>query len=59
MNPSLRPGNDDFFSSLLEHKDVGELNAPEDLGVELRNVYFDITPARLITRCITEVEHEA
>ena len=43
----------------LEHKDVGELNAPDDLGVERRNVYFDITPARLITRCITEVEHEA
>ena len=41
---------------VLEEKDAAELGAPEWLGVAKRNVYFDITPARLVTRCITEEE---
>ena len=40
----------------LEEKDTGELGAPAWPGVRVRNVYFDITPARLITCCITEAE---
>ena len=41
---------------VLEEKDAAELGAPEWLGVAKRNVYFDLTPARLVTRCITEEE---
>ena len=41
---------------VLEEKDTAELGAPEWPGVAKRNVYFDVTPARLVTRCITEEE---
>ncbi len=41
---------------ILEEKDGAELGAPDWHGVSKRNVYFDITPARLITHCITEKE---
>ncbi len=38
----------------LEEMDPAELNAPDLPHVEVRNVYFDITPASLITGWITE-----
>lgn len=39
---------------MLEEMSVDELRAPELPHVRLRNVYFDITPARLITAIVTE-----
>ncbi len=38
----------------LEEMDPAELNAPDLPHVEIRNVYFDITPPRLISAWITE-----
>lgn len=38
----------------LERMDPGELGAPDLAGVEIANVYFDITPARLIDAWIDE-----
>ena len=38
----------------LEEMDPDELGAQTWPGVTKQNIYFDITPARLITRCITE-----
>ena len=43
----------------LEEMSPEELGAPQWNGVKKRNVYFDITPARLITRCITEEDNAA
>lgn len=40
----------------IEENDPGELSAPGWSGVEKRNIYFDTTPSRLITRCITEAD---
>lgn len=40
----------------LEEMAVDELGAPEWPGVTVRNVYFDITPARLISAWISELE---
>jgi len=38
----------------LEEMDPGELAAPEMHGILVRNVYFDVTPARLVTAWIDE-----
>lgn len=38
----------------LEEMDPGELGAPEMAGILVRNVYFDITPARLVSAWIDE-----
>ncbi len=38
----------------LEEMSPAELNAPNWPGVTVRNVYFDITPARLMTAWISE-----
>ena len=38
----------------LEEMDMAELSAPDLPGIRIRNVYFDITPARLISRWIDE-----
>lgn len=38
----------------LEEMPASELSAPELPHVQFRNVYFDITPARLITGVVTE-----
>ena len=40
----------------LEEMAADELRAPERPGVTVRNVYFDITPARLISAWISESE---
>jgi translation initiation factor eIF-2B subunit delta len=39
---------------MLEEMSTSELSAPQLPHVHLRNVYFDITPARLITALVTE-----
>jgi len=39
---------------VLEEMESAELNAPNMPGLEVRNIYFDITPARLISRWIDE-----
>lgn len=39
----------------LEEMDPGELSAPELPGILARNVYFDVTPARLVTAWIDEL----
>jgi translation initiation factor eIF-2B subunit delta len=44
---------DDFS---LEEMDPGELGAPEMPGILVRNIYFDITPARLVSAWIDENE---
>jgi translation initiation factor 2B subunit (eIF-2B alpha/beta/delta family) len=47
---------DDFG---LEEMDPAELGAPDMPGILVRNIYFDITPARLVTAWIDENEvHE-
>jgi translation initiation factor eIF-2B subunit delta len=38
----------------LEEVDPGELGAPDLPGIRPRNVYFDITPARLISAWVDE-----
>ncbi len=38
----------------LEEMDVSELDAPSFSGIEPRNVYFDLTPSRLITGWVNE-----
>jgi len=38
----------------LEEMDTAELSAPDLRGIRIRNVYFDITPARLISCWIDE-----
>ena len=38
----------------LEEMEQVELSAPGWPGVTVRNIYFDMTPARLITAWITE-----
>lgn len=38
----------------LEEMDAAELSVSPPTGVRLRNVYFDVTPARMITAIITE-----
>jgi len=38
----------------LEEMDPGELAAPEMPGILVRNVYFDVTPARLVSAWIDE-----
>ncbi len=44
----------------LEEMDPGELGAPEMPGILVRNVYFDITPARLVSAWIDELAvHES
>lgn len=40
----------------LEEMAVTELGVPEWPGVAVRNVYFDVTPARLISAWISELE---
>lgn len=40
----------------LEEMAANELGAPERPGVAVRNVYFDITPARLVSAWISELE---
>ena len=47
--PGLEPAR-----PILEEKDAAELGAPKWPGVAKRNLYFDLTPARLVTRHITE-----
>jgi translation initiation factor 2B subunit (eIF-2B alpha/beta/delta family) len=39
---------------VLEEMDAGELGFDPPAGVTLRNLYFDVTPARLVTGWITE-----
>ena len=39
-----------------EEMDAAELGAPELPHVTARNVYFDVTPARLLTALITELD---
>jgi translation initiation factor 2B subunit (eIF-2B alpha/beta/delta family) len=44
-----------FQEARLEEMDPAEIAAPAELpGVALRNLYFDRTPAALVTRLITE-----
>jgi translation initiation factor 2B subunit (eIF-2B alpha/beta/delta family) len=38
----------------LEEKEAKELGFPEKLGVRVRNIYFDVTPPRLISGWISE-----
>jgi len=51
---SFKESASEAASMELEEKDPSELGAPEMPGVGIRNIYFDITPARLIDGWISE-----
>ena len=56
---SFKRRKEEMGESELEEMEASELEAPSLQGVRVRNIYFDITPARLISCWIDETSVQA